>query len=360
MSGNLFDWSTTASSNDSADGDINWTEGQNAKTVNNSARQMMGRVPEYRDDQGGLVTIGGTANAITATLNSSFTTLADGRHFTLQPTSDNTGAVTLNVNGIGAKAIRKFDSTGEVALNSGDLQAGAFYHLIYDSSANSAAGAWIVLNPTAQPQNSKLTDIAALTPTDGNIIVGDGTTWVAESGSTARESIGAVGGPASAVDSNFVAFDSTTGKLIKDSGKSSASFATAAQGTKADGATQATDLASTSASKGASLVGVQDSGGNFTATTVEAVLAEIATDIDAKAPNPTTSSSSSLTDYPIGETIWVNTPLGAPVRNSTQTIYLDGTTGFKDSGTTSLAGTWRARGAINNAGSIQTLFVRVA
>src|SRR5690242_16289651 len=125
MSGSIYSWSQTASDNDSADGDISWLEGMNSKLVNNNARQEMGRIAEYRDDQGGLVTIGGTANAITATLNSSFTTLADGRHFTLQPTSDNTGAVTLNVNGIGAKAIRKFDSTGEVALASGDLQAGA-------------------------------------------------------------------------------------------------------------------------------------------------------------------------------------------------------------------------------------------
>lgn len=35
-----------------------------------------------------------------------------------------------------------------------------------------------------------LTDIAGLTPTDGNIIVGDGTNWVAESGATARTSLG--------------------------------------------------------------------------------------------------------------------------------------------------------------------------
>jgi len=41
-----------------------------------------------------------------------------------------------------------------------------------------------------QPTNAKLTDIAALTPTDGNIIVGNGSTWVAESGATARTSLG--------------------------------------------------------------------------------------------------------------------------------------------------------------------------
>lgn len=40
------------------------------------------------------------------------------------------------------------------------------------------------------PLGKKLSDIGKLTPTDGNFIVGDGTTWVAESGATARTSIG--------------------------------------------------------------------------------------------------------------------------------------------------------------------------
>lgn len=41
-----------------------------------------------------------------------------------------------------------------------------------------------------QPLNTQLTNIAALDVTDGNIIVGNGTTWVAESGATARTSLG--------------------------------------------------------------------------------------------------------------------------------------------------------------------------
>lgn len=49
---------------------------------------------------------------------------------------------------------------------------------------------------------------------------------------------GDVVGPASAIDSNFAAFDTTTGKLIKDSGVAAASFATAAQGALADSAQQ--------------------------------------------------------------------------------------------------------------------------
>ena len=41
-----------------------------------------------------------------------------------------------------------------------------------------------------QPIDSDLTAIAALSNTDGNFIVGNGTTWVAESGATARTSLG--------------------------------------------------------------------------------------------------------------------------------------------------------------------------
>jgi len=45
-----------------------------------------------------------------------------------------------------------------------------------------------------------------------------------------------VTGPASAVNNNFAAFDTTTGKLIKDSSSKASDFATAAQGTTADNA----------------------------------------------------------------------------------------------------------------------------
>jgi hypothetical protein len=55
-------------------------------------------------------------------------------------------------------------------------------------------------------------------------------------------SAGDVYGPASAVANNFAAFNMTTGKLIKDSGYNASSFATAAQGAKADTAVQPGDL----------------------------------------------------------------------------------------------------------------------
>ena len=55
---------------------------------------------------------------------------------------------------------------------------------------------------------------------------------------------GDVVGPASATDSNFAAFDTTTGKLIKDSGVTTGTFATAAQGALADSALQPTGVGS--------------------------------------------------------------------------------------------------------------------
>lgn len=57
-------------------------------------------------------------------------------------------------------------------------------------------------------------------------------------------SAGDVTGPASAVNNNFAAFNLTTGKLIKDSGYNATSFATAAQGAKADTAVQPGSLGS--------------------------------------------------------------------------------------------------------------------
>ena len=48
----------------------------------------------------------------------------------------------------------------------------------------------VVVGVDVQAYDAGLTAIAALAVTDGNIIVGNGSTWVAESGVTARESLG--------------------------------------------------------------------------------------------------------------------------------------------------------------------------
>ena len=76
---------------------------------------------------------------------------------------------------------------------------------------------------------------------------------------------GDVVGPASAVDSNFAAFDSTTGKLIKDSGSNASDFATAAQGSKADNALPTISFTD-SAVTGKSITGFTSGAGTVSAT----------------------------------------------------------------------------------------------
>jgi hypothetical protein len=144
----IYDWSKTAASNSNADAAINWAEGMDPAAVNDSARQEMARVAEWRDDITGTITAGGSANALTVTANSGFTTLANGRMVAFIAASDNTGAATLNINGIGAKSIRKMDATGDVALTGGEIQAGGVYLAAYNAAMNGAAGGWMLVNPT--------------------------------------------------------------------------------------------------------------------------------------------------------------------------------------------------------------------
>lgn len=147
----IYDWSKAAINNQSSDSGINWLEGQLPGTVNGSARAMMGRVAEYNQDTGGSLTAGGTANAQTVTANSAFTAYANGLTLTLKITTSNTAAATLNANGLGAKSIRKMLSSGESALVGGELQATGIYLLKYSTALNSAAGGWMLLNPSIDP-----------------------------------------------------------------------------------------------------------------------------------------------------------------------------------------------------------------
>jgi microcystin-dependent protein len=153
MTDSIYSWSTTASANGNADSDINFAEGQAPSTLNNSNRQVMGRVAEFLDDLGSNVTVGGTANAITVTAKSAFSAYSTGLRLVFKAASDNSDATTLNVNSIGAKSLRKVSSTGDAALAGGEIQSGSLYEVIYSSALDSGSGGWQLMNlPEAAPR----------------------------------------------------------------------------------------------------------------------------------------------------------------------------------------------------------------
>ena len=129
MATGLHLWSKTAASNASADSSINWAEGQAPSTVNDSARAVMARVAEWRDDLGGITT-GGSSTAYTVTTNRVFASAAVMANaiITIIPHTTSGADPTLAVDGLTARQIRI--ATG-LNVPTGSLVAGTPYQMIY-------------------------------------------------------------------------------------------------------------------------------------------------------------------------------------------------------------------------------------
>ncbi len=165
----IYSWSTTPANNQTSDSDINWREGQPPNTVNNSARAMMARVREMLLDISGGNASGGTANTITLTASSFFESYSNGRIVVLRAALSNNSTVTLNVNGIGARPVYKFTTSGPTNLAPNDIRTGGIYMFCYSAALNSGNGAWVLLTPSVQTVQN---EVAAAT-TDATISTPD-------------------------------------------------------------------------------------------------------------------------------------------------------------------------------------------
>lgn len=131
---NLYDWSTTPADNDDADTGMTWAENQAPSTVNDSARQLMARVAEWRKDLAGSITTGGTGNAYTITINSTLgASYPDGLTVVFTADRANGGSATLSVNGGAAVSMRHKKST---ALPANALVANQQYVARYILASN--------------------------------------------------------------------------------------------------------------------------------------------------------------------------------------------------------------------------------
>lgn len=90
------------------------------------------------------ITVAGT-NTLTSTVIPSIGSYSEGQGFQFKAVSNNTGATTLNLNAIGAIALRKDVSGTLTALVADDIRAGIVYDVIYNGSTfqlmNNAAAA---------------------------------------------------------------------------------------------------------------------------------------------------------------------------------------------------------------------------
>lgn len=130
MAQGLYAWSKTAATNANSDSTINWAEGQAPSSVNDSARAVMARVAEARDDWAGSITTAGTSTAYMATTNQVFASLAlmDKQTITIIPHATSGASPTLAVDGLAAKALRC--ATG-ATLTAGAFLIGTPYRVTY-------------------------------------------------------------------------------------------------------------------------------------------------------------------------------------------------------------------------------------
>lgn len=154
-------------------------------TTTNDNLQILDRLIS----QAGTITLSGT----THTLTISDGTLSDGQYAVLvfggSPSGTNTVTISPNdakrvfivKNGSGQTVTLTQGSGGNVSVLDGRTA------LVYCDGAGSGAA---VVNVSDTLVAGTVTAIGALTPTDGNFIVGNGSTWVAESGNTVLTSIG--------------------------------------------------------------------------------------------------------------------------------------------------------------------------
>lgn len=109
---------------------------------------------------------------------------ASGQTLLLRVTTANTGAATVNVNSIGAKAIKQTDGSTDPATSA--ITAGNIIILTYDSTADSATGAWILRSNSAANITGviPIANLATGTPDGTKFVRDDGTLAVPAGGSS--------------------------------------------------------------------------------------------------------------------------------------------------------------------------------
>ncbi len=167
-------YSETAGSNTAASPN-GWANGTYPNQVEPINRVTLGALQRFWNRANGALTVGGSANTITLTpSNTSFpTSYVSGELYQFKASAPNTGAVTVNINGIGAANLYKKGSAGSVALTGGEIQANDQVVISYDGTEfqiiSSLPQAAVVGYLTA---SNNLSDVASASTSRTNLGLG--------------------------------------------------------------------------------------------------------------------------------------------------------------------------------------------
>jgi hypothetical protein len=101
-----------------------------------SAATDSANIAQVQNSFGSFLTVTGT-DTIAATVSPALTAYASGQMFAFVAANTNTGAVTINISSLGAKAITK---NGNTALSAGDLTANYLFVVVYDGTQFQVVG----------------------------------------------------------------------------------------------------------------------------------------------------------------------------------------------------------------------------
>lgn len=116
--------------------------------VNNCMREMMAAVARWYGDAKPTMTATAVSNAYSLATNSGYLAFTDMPILVFKaPAAANTGALSLNVDGLGAKPFYK--ATGNIPFASGDVVASQVMMAMYNPAANAGVGAFELVGPRA-------------------------------------------------------------------------------------------------------------------------------------------------------------------------------------------------------------------
>lgn len=119
-----------------------WPENMAFSSVNDSGRAMEGYLARWFQDTNGSIAASGSSNAFAITSKRTISTLANNIVMAFTANHTITGAATLNLNGLGAKSIKRFNGND---LTAGDIVSGQPVWVIYKSADDD----WFMISAAA-------------------------------------------------------------------------------------------------------------------------------------------------------------------------------------------------------------------